>query len=546
MNLLEVNNLSISLPGMISLVENISFALKKGVVTGLVGESGSGKSITAHSVLKLLPSPLICSGQIIWKQPESSDIDLQNTVGKDLRRFRGGKVGMVFQDPSASLNPSIRIGKQVLEALFLHRDIRKKAAKRVVLDIFAKVQLPNPERIFKSYPFQLSGGQRQRVMIAMALINNPELLIADEATTALDVTVQYEIIELLKKMQEERQLTVLFITHDLSLLSGFADNLMVMRNGKIIEQGAFEHVFSSPDEAYTKGLVACRPVLSSRGFRLPMVEDFEHNPNYSRQKLEPNVLNEVTGLFCTENVNIWYNAGSSSAFHAVKNVSFCVHKGETLGLVGESGCGKTTLSKALLQLIPYGGQMTLDGNILAYRSRSGELAFRRKIQFVFQDPYTSLNPQICIGNLLIEVLKVHKVENGQKALTSRALKLLEQVGLTPNYFSSYPHQLSGGQRQRVAIARALATEPDVIVLDEAVAALDVSVQAKILNLLNDLKQKFQLTYLFISHDLEVVHYMADRIMVMKDGEIIEVNTATDLFKKPMQEYTRTLIQTVKT
>lgn len=541
MNLLAVKNLSIWVKnGGAPLVRNVSFCLPKGRITGLVGESGSGKSLTALSIMQLVSASLHCSGQMLWHSSEQSVVDIARFTNTQLYSFRGADVGMIFQDSGAGLNPSKRVGWQVREAVLLHQNVSKKVAKELVMRMFKQVQLPNPERTYKSYAFQLSGGQRQRVMIAMALINNPQLLIADEATTALDVTVQAEIIDLIKQLQKEQNLTVLFITHDLALLNNFADYVMVMHDGIIEEQGSYAAVYRNPSSVYTKGLIACRPTADSKGFQLPMVEDFDKDSDFKPQQIFSKPIGQEQ-IVAVSNLDVVYDRGRKSQFQALRQIDFQLLRGETLGVVGESGCGKTTLSKALLQLVQYQGSLLFDGQPIHLDSRSANLEFRRRVQFVFQDPYASLNPSIRVGDLIAEVLLVHGIGDSRAERHKLMIDLLQQVGLSSEYINRYPHELSGGQRQRVAIARALAPRPELIILDEAVAALDVSVQAKVLNLLNHLKWKFGLTYIFISHNLEVVHYMSDRIMVMKNGKVVEVNNSNELYHNPQHPYTRELI-----
>jgi peptide/nickel transport system ATP-binding protein len=540
-SLIEVKGLNITTKADAkSLVKDISFILPSGSITGMVGESGSGKSLTSLSIMKLLSHQLIASGEVQYHE-EQKTIDLLKSTDEVLRTFRGKKISMIFQDPMSSLNPTKRIGTQLLEALQLHNTVSKRIGKEKVIEMMHKVTLPNPERLYKSYPFQLSGGQRQRVMIAMALMNNPQLLIADEATTALDVTVQFEVIQLIKRLQQEMRLTVLFITHDLSILNDFADHLIVMRNGEIVEQGEYKAIANNPKEAYTKALNTCRPRKDSRPYKMPELEKVIELDGVELEKREWWSIspNEILNI---DKLNVVYNANQKNAFHALKDVSFHVKQGETLGVVGESGCGKTTLSKSILQLLSFMGSIHLNGDPILAQGRKGEKEFRKRVQFVFQDPYSSLNPNIKIGAAIKEVLKMHGVCNNRKACKIRVLELLSQVGLMEEHANRYPHELSGGQRQRVAIARALAPEPELLILDEAVAALDVSVQAKVLNLLNDLKIQFGLTYIFISHDLEVVHYMSDRIIVMKDGRIEEQNNAEELFNNPQTEYTSKLLR----
>jgi peptide/nickel transport system ATP-binding protein len=538
--LFEVSNLEITASaGKIRLVKGIDFNLKKGTITGVVGESGSGKSLTALSLMCLLSPQLKAMGSVSFFD-RGAKVNILKAKSQFLEQFRGNKVSMIFQDPMSSLNPTVRVGKQILEAYQIHNKISIKEGREKVLDMMRLVTLPNPERLYKSYPFQLSGGQRQRVMIAMALINNPQLLIADEATTALDVTVQHEIIQLIKRLQKVLKITVLFITHDLSLLSNFADMLIVMRNGEIVEQGRYEDVALNPQNLYTKALNTCRPSQESRAYKMPELEKVINADEVKFEKRKWWDVDE-TEILNIIDLNVTYNQGSKKAFHALKDVTFSIKKGETLGVVGESGCGKTTLSKTILQLLPFMGDVLLDNQPIVIQNRKGEKQFRKRVQFVFQDPYASLNPNLKVGDAIMEVLKIHGICRGRKQCKIKVVELLEQVGLLEEHFERYPHELSGGQRQRVAIARALATDPEILILDEAVAALDVSVQAKVLNLLNELKLKFGLTYIFISHDLEVVYYMSDHIIVMKDGVIEERNKAEELFNNPQTDYTRKLL-----
>lgn len=522
------------------LVNHIDFDLPKGTITGMVGESGSGKSLSALSLMRLLSHQLVAKGEIIFND-DQNPVDIVKADERFLRQLRGNKISMIFQDPMSSLNPTKRVGNQILETLQIHSEISKDAGRKRVLEMMGKVTLPDPERLYRSYPFQLSGGQRQRIMIALALINNPELLIADEATTALDVTVQFEIIQLIKRLQKEMGLSVLFITHDLSLLHNFANHLIVMRNGHIVEQGKYAEIAANPKNSYTKALNTCRPSKNIRPYKMPEIEDVISKGEVSHKKrdwwaVSPNDILKI------DHLNVIYNANQKNKFQALNDISLSVKKGETLGVVGESGCGKTTLSKSILQLLPLMGNIYLDNNPIVFKNRAREKQFRKRVQFVFQDPYSSLNPNVKIGDAIKEVLRIHKVCRNKSACQKKVFELLVQVGLITEHASRYPHELSGGQRQRVAIARALATEPEIIILDEAVAALDVSVQAKVLNLLNDLKIKFGLTYIFISHDLEVVHYMSDRIVVMKDGHIEEQNQAEELFNNPQTGYTKKLLK----
>lgn len=541
--LVEVQDLVISVKESgLKLINQINFNLQSGIVTGLVGESGSGKSLTALALMQLLSPALQASGDILFYN-ENKTLNINSLNPRALMNFRGNQAGMIFQDPMSSLNPSLTVGAQVMEAYLLHNKTTSKAAKNHVLEMFQRVLIPAPRRIFYSYPFQLSGGQRQRVMIAMALINNPSLLIADEATTALDVTVQHEIITLIKNLQRDLNLTVLFITHDLGLLNNFADHVMVMQNGNIVEQGSYHNVMELPVHPYTKGLIACRPNPAQRAYQLPVIEDFEVGKSKEMKKrVWPTVTDE--SLIDARDIDVDYAYRGKENVRALKQVSFNLYQGETLGLVGESGCGKTSLSKAILKLVPYKGQIYYNGKPLTWRTRKNELRFRQSVQFVFQDPYASLNPVMKIGDSIREILKVHGKGKNRKSRNEQVDELLQQVDLTDSFAQRYPHELSGGQRQRVAIAKALAPGPEILILDEAVAALDVSVQAKILNLLNNLKLQHGLTYIFISHDLEVVHYMANRIIVMKDGVIEESGDAVQLFNHARSEYTRKLLNSI--
>ncbi|PLX18204.1 MAG: ABC transporter ATP-binding protein, partial [Salinivirgaceae bacterium] len=523
----------------IHLVKGIDFNLPKGSITGMVGESGSGKSLTSLSLMQLLSPQLKAKGSVCFKG-DATSVDIIEANENYLQGFRGNKVAMIFQDPMSSLNPTVRVGNQILEAYQLHHKVSTKEGREKVLEMMRKVTLPNPERLYKSYPFQLSGGQRQRVMIAMALINDPQLLIADEATTALDVTVQHEIIQLIKRLQKELEITVLFITHDLSILNNFADYLIVMRDGEIVEQGKYDEVAENPQNPYTKALNTCRPSKESRAYKMPEIEQVMDADEVKLEERKWWIVDKKD-ILNINHLDVTYNSGTKKAFNALKDISVSIRKGETLGIVGESGCGKTTLSKSILQLLPFMGDVLLDGKPIVIKDRKGEKRFRKRVQFVFQDPYASLNPNMKIGEAIIEVLKIHAVCKGKKQCGEKVSSLLDQVGLQQEHAGRYPHELSGGQRQRVAIARALATEPEILILDEAVAALDVSVQAKVLNLLNDLKLKLGLTYIFISHDLEVVHYMSDRIIVMKDGVIEERGEAEELFNHPLTEYTKKLL-----
>ena len=547
--LLIVKGLSMSSKDRL-LLNRLSFTVHSNEIVAIVGESGSGKSLTAQSVAGLLfKTPLSISSEKMQLGAQ----DLTYLSNKDWKTIRGRELGMIFQEPQSSLNPSMRCGPQVLERLQKNKIGTPKDHQTRVLDSFDAVQLPQPERIFKSYPHELSGGQKQRVMIAMALIGSPQLLIADEPTTALDVTVQKEILTLIKEQQKAYKMSVLFISHDLSLVAQFADRVLVMQEGKLLESGTVEEIFKNPQEPYTQGLLYARPQPDKRLERLPTIANFYKKQNTfqsvskaSRTKRHKTIysqkpLLEVKGLVKEYPLTRhWFKENES--LRAVDNVSFDIYPGETLGLVGESGCGKSTISRAMVYLDPptagdirYKGRSIL--GLKAYALRE----LRKEIQLVFQDPFAALHPLKSIGDAIAEPLHVHQLESGKAAQKQRVFNLLDKVGMGEEYYQRYPHQLSGGQRQRVVIARALATEPQLLILDESVAALDISVQAQVLNLLNDLKDQFKLSYLFISHDLNVVKYMADRILVMQNGVLVEEGEADELYYNPKQLYSMQLI-----
>ncbi len=547
--LLQVEGLSISSQERL-LLNGLSFTVNTDEIVAIVGESGSGKSLTALSIAGLLfQTPLVVSSQ----KMQLSGQELSHLSHKDWQSVRGEDLGMVFQEPQSSLNPSMRCGAQVMERLKKNKIGKAQFFRAQVLEAFAQVQLPEPERIFRAYPHELSGGQKQRVMIAMALIGSPKLLIADEPTTALDVTVQKEILTLIKALQKANKMSVLFISHDLSVVAQFADRVLVMHQGKLVEKGTVEEIFKNPKDPYTQGLLYARPQPDKRLKRLPTVADFSNNSKSfpsvtkaTRTKKHKALyaqkpLLEVKGLVKEYPLTRrWFKEKQNLT--AVDAVSFDLYPGETLGLVGESGCGKSTISRALVNLDPptagdirYKGRSVIGLNAKALRE------LRQQIQLVFQDPFAALHPLKSIGKAIAEPLYVHGLVSGKTAQKERVIKLLDQVGLAEEYYHRYPHQLSGGQRQRVVIARALATEPQLLLLDESVAALDISVQAQVLNLLNDLKEQLQLSYLFISHDLNVVKYMADRILVMQKGILVEEAEADELYFHPQQPYTQELI-----
>ncbi len=527
-------------------VKGISLNINKGESLGLVGESGSGKSVTALSIMGLLsPGAVVERGEIVF-----NGSNLLTLSRERLRKLRGNKIGMIFQEPMSALNPVQRCGNQVMESILVHQNIKKREAKDRVISLFKKVMLPRPEKIFKAYPHEISGGQKQRVMIAMAIANNPDLLIADEPTTALDVSVQKEILELIAVLQKETGMAVLFISHDLAVVSKVAQRIAVMYKGMIVEENDMEKIFENPQHPYTQGLIACRPPLHGRPEKLPTVDDFIQGININEGIVERKKINYQSTplLLKVENLKKSYplkrgfTGKVTQAVQAVNDVSFEVFKGETLGLVGESGCGKTTLGRSLLRLIePDGGHIFFNEKDLTAMGGKELRKERKNINIVFQDPYSSLNPRMSIGRAVMEPMIVHNMYNSNKIRREKTIWLLEKTGLKADHFNRYPHEFSGGQRQRIVIARALALQPRFIVCDEPVSALDVSVQAMVLNLLNDLKKEFGFTYIFISHDLAVVRFMSDRIMVMKEGSIVETGDADELFFHPKHPYTKMLI-----
>ena len=560
--LLSVQNLCIDFNTVdkgVTAVKNISFTVAAGEMVAIVGESGSGKSVTALSVLKLLPSKTSVKGKLVFLSKGKDSLDLLEATDKVMTSIRGKDIAMIFQEPMSSLNPLLTCGYQMIEAIQLHEQISSVAAKKRAIDLFKKVNLPFPETIINRYPHQLSGGQKQRVMIAMAISCNPSLLIADEPTTALDVTVQKTILQLIKELQLQMGLGVIFITHDLSMVSEIADSVIVMYQGEIVEQGIASEVLQNPKHPYTKALMACRPSLHPKGERLPVVSDFLVPQNKSNEK--PILLDtQSIGLFNStpaeivlqvENLTMhffekksWFKK-SVPTIKALDGINLTIKKGEIVGLVGESGCGKTTLVKAILQLIkPSSGKIILNGMNLPDLSKMAMRSIRKDLQIVFQDPYGSLNPRLTIGAAIEEPLKVHGIFKNQEQRKNRVLELLDKVKLQPEHFNRYPHEFSGGQRQRICIARALALNPSFLIFDESVSALDVSVQAQVLNLLNDLRLEFGFTAIFISHDLSVVRYISDRILVMEKGKIIEAGNSDDIWFSPQNEYTKKLISAI--
>ena len=550
-SILEVKDLSIAFGGR-TVVEKVNFSLERGRTLGIVGESGSGKSVSTLALMGLLPKQASVTGSAMLDGTELLTLDEEQ-----MRAVRGQRISMIFQEPMTSLNPVQKCGEQVMEMMKAHANsafrIQYSELKQRVISLFKEVLLPRPEKIYDSYPHELSGGQKQRVMIAMALINNPDIIIADEPTTALDVTVQKTILELLRDLQHKHGISIIFITHDLGVISQIADDILVMYRGHVVEQGAAESILHHPQEPYTRGLLACRPPLDSRPRRLPTVEEYLENssiPSSPSQASRASSANQDgQPLISVRDLDVTYTLKRSvfgrplQTLKGVDGVSFDIMEGETLGLVGESGCGKTTLGRALLHLIDHSsGSISYRGTPLDQLGAKQMRALRPKLQIIFQDPYSSLNPRITIGEAIAEPLKVHRTSPTSTA--SQAKELMQQVGLQPEWYNRYPHELSGGQRQRVCIARALILQPELVICDESVSALDVSVQAQVLNLLNDLKEQYRFTYLFSTPALSVVHSMADRIMVMQKGKVVESGTPDDLFSHPKTDYTRTLIDAI--
>ncbi len=560
--LLEIENLQIDFANegvCTSVVHNSSFQLQRNEILAIVGESGSGKSVTALSILQLLPEKLVRypRGSIRFSPNGLESTDLLTIAAKERKRLRGQRIAMIFQEPMTSLNPVFTCGQQVMEAIRVHQTCTRKEAREKAIRLFQKVRLPDPEIMLHRYPHQISGGQKQRVMIAMAMSSDPDLLICDEPTTALDVTVQQTILELIRELQEETQMGVIFITHDLSVVATLAHRVLVMQQGRIVEAGYTHELFSNPQHPYTKALLSCRPALHPKGKRLPVVSDFLNNlqeiapqaatGNSTNPTLPPSgeLLLQATSLsvLFPKRKNFW---GRITEYQeAVSDVSLDIFKGETLGLVGESGCGKTTLGRALLQLIPPSkGRVLFKGKELTQMAAGDLKGLRKEMQLVFQDPYSSLNPKIRIGDAIQEPMRVHGLYGNARSQKDKAVELLTRVDMKAEHLKRYPHEFSGGQRQRIVIARALALQPDFLVCDESVSALDVSVQAQVLNLLNDLKAEMGFTILFISHDLSVVKYLSDRVLVMHRGQIVESGTAEEVYEHPRMDYTRQLLNAI--
>jgi len=553
MNLLSVNQLTVKFRSNNQeneVVKKISFQLKKNKILAIVGESGSGKSVTSLAISGLLPESSILEGEVYFNGKNLLEIS-----DNDFQKIRGKKIGMIFQEPMSSLNPTLTCGNQVAEVLKHHTDLNSKEIHKEVISLFEKVKLPIPARIFNSYPHQISGGQKQRVMIAIAIACKPVLLIADEPTTALDVTVQREIILLLKELQKQNNMSILFISHDLPLVSEIADDVIVIYKGEIIEKGKTIDVFQNPQKEYTKGLINSKPSLGERLKRLPTVDDFikqevatEVYTKSDRQQFHEQIyaskpLLEIVELKKYFETKLRFY--KKPPIKAIDNVSFKLYERETLGLVGESGCGKTTLGRAILHLEKItSGQLFYKGKDITSLSKLELRSLRKEIQIIFQDPFSSLNPRISIGNSILEPMIVHGILSSFKERKLYVLDLLKKVGLEEDHFNRYPHEFSGGQRQRIGIARAIALQPKLIICDESVSALDVSVQAQVLNLLNELKISFNFSYIFISHDLSVVKYMSDQLVVMNQGKIEEIGDADAIYNNPKTSYTKNLINAI--
>lgn len=535
-------------------VKGVSFDIHPNTTVALVGESGSGKSVTALSILSLLPkenSSILPGSEILFNKPGEA-INMVGLSKSELRNMRGVDISMIFQEPMSSLNPVFTVGAQLVETLKLHMALSTKQAEKRAIELLSEVGIPDPQGGIKKYPFQMSGGQQQRVMIAMAIACEPKLLIADEPTTALDVTIQKQILDLIADLQKRRQMAVLFITHDLAVVGEIADYVVVMRNGEIREQGSAKSIFESPQDSYTQALLKCRPQLERRPQRLPVIDDFMSG----HPRAEANAPERKRGAQANDQIvldvrnlskDFYTREGlfGKKTFSAVKNVSFRLAKGKTLGLVGESGSGKTTVGLTLMRLHEStGGEAVFEGKDLLSMPEKLFMDYKRRIQIIFQNPYASLNPRFTVGHILTEPMLIHGLAANEKERTDMAMELLKKVGLPEVSFYKYPHEFSGGQRQRIAIARCLTMKPDILICDESVSALDVSVQAQVLNLLQDLQDEYQMSYIFISHDLAVVKYISDQVMVMNEGEVVEVANSDDIYLKPQHPYTQKLLGSI--
>jgi peptide/nickel transport system ATP-binding protein len=559
--LLEFKDLTVDFhtpEGSVRAVNNVSFDIERGQTVGLVGESGSGKSVTSLAAMRLIPMPPgnIPNGQILFEGK-----NLLELSEDEMRKIRGNEISMIFQEPMTSLNPVFKVGEQIAEVLMLHKGMTKNQAWERSIELLHQVGIPNPKQKIHSYPHEMSGGQKQRVMIAMSIACEPKLLIADEPTTALDVTIQKQVLELMFKLQEEYNMGMLFITHDLGVIADIADEVVVMYRSNIVEKNTTKEIFTNSHHPYTRGLLACRPSLDKNPKKLLTVSDFmteegkEKTVDPSRletieKKFEYNdtdnpILLEVNDLKTHFPVKGGIFGKTIDHIKAVDGVSFKLRKGKTLGLVGESGCGKTTLGRSILRLVePTEGSVSYNGKYITGLSHKEMMAMREKMQIIFQDPYSSLNPRMTIADILNEPMKIHNVGKDKKERIEKAKWLMERVGLKANQLNRYPHEFSGGQRQRISIARALTLNPEFIICDESVSALDVSVQAQVLNLLLELQDEYGLTYMFISHDLSVVNFISDEVGVMYNGKIVEMNTANEVYKNPQMDYTKSLLEAI--
>lgn len=545
-NLLHIQNLNISFPserGSEQVVNDFSLTLQPGQIIGIVGESGSGKSVSVLSLTRLISNAICTADKMSFTSEKGFELDLLHSDDAHLETIRGNEISYIFQEPMTALHPLFTCGQQVVEAIMQHQPSSKNKAKKKALDLLVEMQLPEPEKLFKRYPHQLSGGQRQRVMIAIALANDPSILIADEPTTALDSVLQKALTQHMVESCKKRNTGLVLISHDLQLVKDFTDEIIVMYKGDIIETGSTAQVVNNPQSVYTKSLLQCQPKFSNRSTVLPTIHELADyidgafvakpfkNQSFTFQKIDEAPYIEI------QNISKSFPNGKTVT-KALSDVSFAIHKGETLGLIGESGCGKSTLSKIIIQLLEAdSGNITFQGK----PANTDRKAFAKKVQMIFQDPYASLNPAMKVGDIISEPIRVHKLAQGKQAIKEKVHALLLEVGLQEKDYAKYPHEFSGGQRQRVSIARALAVEPDLIICDESVSALDISVQAQILNLFNQLKVNRQLTYLFISHDLNVVSYICDRIVVMQEGKVVELSDTESLVKNPKEQYTKKLL-----
>ena len=555
--LLHIHNLTVSFENeqsSFTAVNNLNLSVCRGEIRALVGESGSGKSVTSMSILQLIPSPPATykKGSILFFNSPNESINLLSASVSEMEAIRGRKIAMIFQEPMTALNPVITCGDQIIETIILHQGLTKEAATKEAIRLFTSVKINNPEKAIDKYPHELSGGQKQRVMIAMAMSGKPDLLICDEPTTALDVQVQKSILELLKQLQQESGMGILFITHDLNVVASFADTVTVLYKGEVVEENTTKALFENPAHPYTKALLACRPGLYPKGYKLPVVNDFLSNSNYK----VPPITNDITEseikynntLLEVNHVSIRFPIATNifgkvtKSFTAVDDISFDIKEGETLGLVGGSGCGKTTLGRSIVGLQKINeGSILFKGEPIATPNKAYNPHYKKIIQLIFQDPYSSLHPRMRIGDAISEPLHVHQIASSKSERKERVINMLEKVELPADCYNKYPHEFSGGQRQRIVIARALILEPKFVICDESVSALDVSVQAQVLNLLNDLKSSMQFSALFITHDLSVVKYISDRIMVMNQGKIEEIGPTHEVYHSPKSLYTQELI-----